>query len=387
MSAEKASVAADLLEKANSLIATLKGQTDHRTDECNAWFREYQDFRRPIAQARPASREGQIICTNCNRPHEPGECEFNRDGSRKIAQARSVEPLLSERSDSSQTLTDAGARLADEALFASTKLEYELPLSNEPAFTVTDDLIKRLEKCTPLFWKTYLGGKEIQESGIIISAELREQICTSLRAFGHGAVTDEVVEAAEIAYEQHNSMGMAIEAALRAMPASERDDDTTGGYAGRKWRCFHCDEVFSEKDEAAAHFGWSEMDTPACRVDGTLAYAFRQQEAELRAYRQEDTRLIQEFYELASRHASEKAEWGDKEYAKGYADARAESASERDAVIEKCAKALLGKIEGGHCGEGTAEIIARQSRNAVLRECAEIVLALKSPPAKSQEGA
>lgn len=60
--------------------------------------------------------------------------------------------------------------------------------------------------------------------------------------------------------------------------------------------------------------------------------------------------------------------------------------SGRDAVIEKCAKALLDKIEGGHCGEGTVEIIARQSRNAVLRECAEIVLALKSPPAKSQEG-
>lgn len=40
--------AAALLEKANSLIATLRGQTDYRTDECNAWFREYHDFRRSL---------------------------------------------------------------------------------------------------------------------------------------------------------------------------------------------------------------------------------------------------------------------------------------------------------------------------------------------------
>jgi hypothetical protein len=34
----------------------------------------------------------------------------------------------------------------------------------------------------------------------------------------------------------------------------------------RKWRCFHCDEVFVTEDEARDHFGFDCSCDPACRI-------------------------------------------------------------------------------------------------------------------------
>lgn len=46
--------------------------------------------------------------------------------------------------------------------------------------------------------------------------------------------------------------------------------------------------------------------------------------------------------------------------------------------LEAAAKALDSQHQGGHCGEGTSEIIVRQRRNAIFKEAAEIVRAVKS---------
>lgn len=100
------------------------------------------------------------------------------------------------------------------------------------------------------------------------------------------------------------------------------------GEEALRWRCFHCDETFTDKSLAADHFGSLVNDTAACRIDGGLAFAFRRQQQELDRYRAEDTGMIREVYALSSRHESEKREWGDKEYAKGLADGRAENGAQ-----------------------------------------------------------
>ncbi len=34
----------------------------------------------------------------------------------------------------------------------------------------------------------------------------------------------------------------------------------------RSWRCFHCDEVFTDKNAAREHFGSTELDEPGCKM-------------------------------------------------------------------------------------------------------------------------
>jgi hypothetical protein len=46
------------------------------------------------------------------------------------------------------------------------------------------------------------------------------------------------------------------------------------------WRCFHCDEVFTDKAEALEHFGSDEWKTPACRLPSTDVARLRELEAD-----------------------------------------------------------------------------------------------------------
>lgn len=89
-----------------------------------------------------------------------------------------------------------------------------------------------------------------------------------------------------------------------------------------QWRCFHCSEVFTDRDAAADHFGWNEYGSAACRVDGALAHAYRVQENELRRSREEDTDLHRSMWSMGAKAERDRREWGDKEYAKGLADGR-----------------------------------------------------------------
>ena len=49
----------------------------------------------------------------------------------------------------------------------------------------------------------------------------------------------------------------------------------------KHWRCFHCDEVFTDEETARNHFGDHEGQTPACKLntfDRGLLEALRRQE-------------------------------------------------------------------------------------------------------------
>lgn len=51
----------------------------------------------------------------------------------------------------------------------------------------------------------------------------------------------------------------------------------------KSWRCFHCDDVFHNVAQAAAHFGVREDQTPACQLkasEGGLVRALREAEDE-----------------------------------------------------------------------------------------------------------
>lgn len=85
----------------------------------------------------------------------------------------------------------------------------------------------------------------------------------------------------------------------------------------KTWRCFHCDEVFRGVVRAELHFGAHQNSTTACQIDATK---FRQMEAELAKYREEDTDLHRQIRSMECQHqqALRRAEEGG--YDKGLRD-------------------------------------------------------------------
>lgn len=63
------------------------------------------------------------------------------------------------------------------------------------------------------------------------------------------------------------------------------------------WRCFHCDRYFDDVQQARLHFGPTEHAVPSCQID---AAQVRMLEADLAAYRAEDTDLHRTIYSLQS---------------------------------------------------------------------------------------
>lgn len=63
----------------------------------------------------------------------------------------------------------------------------------------------------------------------------------------------------------------------------------------KTWRCFHCDEVFTNPRHAAEHFGYEEGFTPACKLsisEGHLITYIRKLEAEINRHRREDSDVL-----------------------------------------------------------------------------------------------
>lgn len=63
----------------------------------------------------------------------------------------------------------------------------------------------------------------------------------------------------------------------------------------KSWRCFHCNETFTNPKHAATHFGTDEAATPACKLTQSethlIAY-IRQLERDLTQYRHEDSHIL-----------------------------------------------------------------------------------------------
>jgi hypothetical protein len=84
------------------------------------------------------------------------------------------------------------------------------------------------------------------------------------------------------------------------------------------WRCFHCNEVFTDAESAALHFGSKQSQDSICTLDATN---LRKIESQLESYQEEDTDLHREInkakceYQLALQRAEEAG------YARGLKDA------------------------------------------------------------------
>lgn len=127
-----------------------------------------------------------------------------------------------------------------------------------------------------------------------------------------------------------------VSSALRRLASSD------GGVKGEPepvaWRCFHCDEVFVDSEAACDHFGLDCLTTPACQIaarDGGLVKLIREQEEELRRFRQEDTESYRQFYALGADHRQALIQEEQKGYDRGLADGRADTAPPADAGMRE----------------------------------------------------
>lgn len=100
----------------------------------------------------------------------------------------------------------------------------------------------------------------------------------------------------------------------------------------KHWRCFHCDEVFTDRREAALHFGASETQEPLCVInsltDGDIWRALRQAEdhaAEmLEQLHLENTEMYGSYQRLQSRYAQATIAAEQRGYEKGLRDSQHE---------------------------------------------------------------
>ena len=86
------------------------------------------------------------------------------------------------------------------------------------------------------------------------------------------------------------------------------------------WRCFHCDEVFTDEDAARQHFGRFEDQDPIC---GVTAERYREVERQLDEYRTESDAQSRFFYEMGHKHNVAVRDAEQKGYDRGLADAKA----------------------------------------------------------------
>src|SRR4029077_15419037 len=93
-----------------------------------------------------------------------------------------------------------------------------------------------------------------------------------------------------------------------------------------RWRCFHCDQVFTERVDARNHFGGDEGATPACLIKAAgefaLLQALRNAQDELARYRAEDSDTLRAMASMQADHAVALRRAEEEGYARGLKDAR-----------------------------------------------------------------
>lgn len=101
----------------------------------------------------------------------------------------------------------------------------------------------------------------------------------------------------------------------------------------KRWRCFHCDELFTSAAKARVHFGYDDHATPACIVvgaAGSLIEKLREAEKEVAdawfAIQEETLDCHKALYAQSSRHHAELRAAEELGYERGLRDGRAEVA-------------------------------------------------------------
>jgi hypothetical protein len=87
--------------------------------------------------------------------------------------------------------------------------------------------------------------------------------------------------------------------------------------AKREWRCFHCDETFSDPEDARLHFGDNCLSDAACRIG---AASVRELERQLARYRAEDSDADRAMYRMQADHAVALRREEEKGYRRGLID-------------------------------------------------------------------
>lgn len=133
--------------------------------------------------------------------------------------------------------------------------------------------------------------------------------------------------------------------------------------AGAPWRCFHCDEVFTDRAQAAIHFGTHERHHPGCQID---VAEYRRMAQVCESYGEEDAeihRLMrrQEFEHAAAVRRAEEAG-----YARGLHDAFAGQAGRAISELLTALRDMLGPFmtsnrENWPEVEGARAVVARYS--------------------------
>jgi hypothetical protein len=88
--------------------------------------------------------------------------------------------------------------------------------------------------------------------------------------------------------------------------------------AGGAWRCFHCDEAFTDRAAAVLHFGEREHRTPGCQID--LA-EYRRMEGQQDRYAEEDADCHRALCRERAEHAVKQRRAEEAGYARGLKDA------------------------------------------------------------------
>lgn len=83
------------------------------------------------------------------------------------------------------------------------------------------------------------------------------------------------------------------------------------------WRCFHCEEIFTERADARLHFGNSEYDKPACQYS---IEHLRWMEAQHRRNCDDDSEALRTVRTLANTHEELRRKAEEEGYAKGLRD-------------------------------------------------------------------
>ena len=93
------------------------------------------------------------------------------------------------------------------------------------------------------------------------------------------------------------------------------------------WRCFYCDEVFTDRESAHLHFGAGgifDHKEPACKID---IAAYRAMEETVRRYQEEDAPIHRQMHRMAGEHAVALRRAEELGYARGVRDADMERAN------------------------------------------------------------
>lgn len=91
----------------------------------------------------------------------------------------------------------------------------------------------------------------------------------------------------------------------------------------KQWRCFHCDEVFTNYKCALVHFGNDEFKTPACQLkshEKHLVDYIRDLEEQLDSYRRDDSVILRSIYSLEADHRRDLVRAEEDGYNKGVQD-------------------------------------------------------------------